>query len=205
MWTAISGRERRVITLSLASVLAGVLYGRGLPELHAWTTRERLRRDALVDSLAGLHSALAWQVDSGGRGSSNTTASRMAVLASALGRPAAEAKLMALISAAGDDAGLDLTSFQIIAEPALQRLSTSSHASTGQRISVRTSGTGDVDALTSFLSFVDTSKFPLVVRSLNVSPQQQLATPDAPTVLSVDLVIAGLLSVAGAHVPERVR
>jgi Type II secretion system (T2SS), protein M subtype b len=108
-------------------------------------------------------------------------------------------------SHAGDESGLDLTSLQIVAEPVSSTRSKAARRTPVQRVSVRTSGTGDIDALTAFLSFADTSRFPMVVTSMTVMPRPQSLSPDGGTALSIDFVISGLLKLPELPSPERVR
>lgn len=206
-WAALSARERRVTTWAVGCVIVGVILGRGLPALNSWTSRERTRRVTLADSLASLREVLTWRQRSVTSRIAVSQHSSLQVLSldSAPNRPAAEAKMMALVSAVGDDAGLDLTSLQIVAEPTSQRRTRIAPANALQRISVRTSGTGDIEALAAFLSFVDTSRVPVVVRSMTVSPRQQGPSNDGMNVLSIDFVVSALLRIPGYPPPERDR
>jgi hypothetical protein len=203
-WASLTDRERRVITLALSCVTVGLVLGRGFPALSGWTLRERARRDMLADSLAVIHGVAAWHARSGGRagGADRPLVSPPHPRDSALSRATAEAMMMAQISAASEDAGIDLTSLQVVAEPTNSRRPRTARAGVLQRVSLRTSGSGDIDA--AFLSFVDTSRVPLVVRSLTVSPRQQQTSPDGVIPLSIDLVISALVQVSEAPSTERV-
>lgn len=206
-WSALSTRERRLIPWAVGCVVVGILIGRGFPALNEWTSFQRSRRSVLIDSLAQLNAVVAWRQSPEGRAASVARASSsLAVVAIAPNRAAAEAKLMEMISDAADDADFDVTSMQIVPEPQNKRGSESSQSALQtQRVSLRASGSGDIDALTAFLSFADTSRTPVMIRALTVSPRPQVGSQVASPLLTLDIQVSALVHIPAASALVRVR
>jgi hypothetical protein len=196
----LSTRDRRALSIGAIVVAGGVLVGRGLPALRAWS-------DASIAS-AGEAVAEAHRVELSVRGASALTdtiqarTARFLTLAPALvdGTSAgtAGATLASLLSGAAATAGAKLGSVQVRTEGSVRD---SSGARTFPRVAVRASLTADVRGLAKLLVALERGPTLLSIEELAVTQPEPGADGGRPEVLQVELVIGGLALASGDPAP----
>jgi hypothetical protein len=184
----------------LVVVAGGVLIGRGLPELRAWSDASiASAREAVVE----VHRA---ELSVRGAGALTDTmqarTARFIALAPALidGTTAATAgaTLGSLLSGAAATAGAKLGSVQVRADDSMRD---SSGTGTFPRVSIRASLTADVRGLAKLLVALERGPTLLSIEEVAVTQPEPGADGSRPEVLHVELVIGGLALAPGDRTP----
>lgn len=199
---ALSARDRRALSLGGLTIVAAVLFARGVPTLRAWSdasvrsarevVREAAHAEASVRSAAALRDTM------------QARSARLVALAPALldgaSLTAAGATLASLVSGAAATADAKLESAQLRTDSAA-RASSSGAPRTFARVSVRASLTADVRGLASFLLALERGPTLLVIDELAVTQPDPGSDGTRPEMLHVEVVVAGLALPRGEGEP----
>lgn len=189
----LSTRERRTVAAGAAVMLCTLGAARGLPAWRAWDTAQRHAADAARRDLheAELGIARAVAVRDSLRLRYARLDSLKLVLLQATTPDEGAAGLGALVSAAADDAGVQIASVQLRPDSAF----------TGgmARVVIRVNAVSDVAGLADLLLQLETGRTLLAIRELTVNQAEPSAPATKAEALHFELVVEAL---ATASVPE---
>lgn len=188
----LSQRERRVVLIGGAVLVAAVTCLRGIPAWRTWLTETRAMADVSIAELARTRSGIAGMPAL--RDSLIARNERYIVLAPSIltgtSHGAVGASLASIVSGAAAGAGLELGAVSI-------RLDTT-EKSVFSRPSVRGDARGDVTGLTRFLVALERGPTMLVIRTLAVTQPEPGAGSDRSETLRIEFAVEGIALVRPA-------
>lgn len=195
---AMSGRDRRALSLGALVIVATLAGARGVPALGAWSeTSVASAREVVAEAARAYRGVLEAPVLAD---TMRVRSERFIALAPALldGKSAATAgaTLASIVSGAAAASDAKLGSVQLRADTAARDSSaTARRAFT--RVAVRASLTADVGGLSRFLLALERGLTLLSIDELSVTQPDPGAESTRPEMLQVEIVVAGLARTGG--------
>jgi type II secretion system (T2SS) protein M len=179
-------RDRRTLVVGFGIVLSLVSLARGVPALRSWDADRRTEAQSAARQVAALRDGL--KILPALHDSLRARDGRLVALDSSLLSGASPSAVAANLASAledlADDNALKITAMQLHADTAATERIAS--------VAVRINGIADVTGFAGFLRAVEGNTTPMVVRALNVSQPEPIASDTKAEALHVDILVASI-------------
>jgi Tfp pilus assembly protein PilN len=193
----LSTRDRRTIRVGLLTVSLLLGVAKGVPALRHWEGDQKSEARAAAQQIASLRRGLAIlpAIRDTLRARQDRLAALDSILLSGVSPSTIAATLASQLEDFADDNAVKVTALQLHADTA---------AIAGlARVDVRITAVADIYGLTGFLHAVESEATPLVVRDLNVSQPEPMASDAKPEALRVDVLVSGIGIIKAAKLGAR--